>query len=201
MAPRPSRRRPLQRRLRPAERLVQQLHPPRFCTRRSARWRSMPGSSRLTVGVFWVHAGAASSRRRTRAMRSPRSSFRPAPRSSAPTRCCKKAVEQAARRCRASTQAVMFAGFDGASGTQASNAGAAYVTFKPFDERAGHRPHRSSNHRERHARRAGRHRRGVRVRHPAARHPGHRQRRRLSHDGPGPQRRRAIRRSSRRPGS
>ncbi|WP_077145952.1 efflux RND transporter permease subunit [Sphingopyxis sp. KK2] len=33
--------------------------------------------------------------------------------------------------------AVMFAGFDGASGTQASNAGAAYVTFKPFAERAG----------------------------------------------------------------
>jgi hydrophobe/amphiphile efflux-1 (HAE1) family protein len=33
--------------------------------------------------------------------------------------------------------AVMFAGFDGASGTQASNAGAAYVTFKPYDERAG----------------------------------------------------------------
>ncbi|HYZ48150.1 MAG TPA: multidrug efflux RND transporter permease subunit [Sphingomonas sp.] len=32
--------------------------------------------------------------------------------------------------------AVMFAGFDGASGTQASNAGAAYITFKPF----GHRP-------------------------------------------------------------
>jgi len=34
-------------------------------------------------------------------------------------------------------QAVMFSGFDGASGTQASNAGAAYVTFKPFEERAG----------------------------------------------------------------
>ena len=34
-------------------------------------------------------------------------------------------------------QAVMFSGFDGASGTQASNAGAAYVTFKPFSERAG----------------------------------------------------------------
>ena len=33
--------------------------------------------------------------------------------------------------------AVMFSGFDGASGTQASNAGAAYVTFKPFHERAG----------------------------------------------------------------
>ena len=33
--------------------------------------------------------------------------------------------------------AVMFAGFDGASGTQASNAGAAYVTFKPHEERAG----------------------------------------------------------------
>jgi hydrophobe/amphiphile efflux-1 (HAE1) family protein len=33
--------------------------------------------------------------------------------------------------------AVMFSGFDGASGTQASNAGAAYVTFKPFAERAG----------------------------------------------------------------
>jgi len=33
--------------------------------------------------------------------------------------------------------AVMFAGFDGASGTQASNAGAAYITFKPFAERAG----------------------------------------------------------------
>ncbi len=33
--------------------------------------------------------------------------------------------------------AVMFSGFDGASGTQASNAGAAYITFKPFDERAG----------------------------------------------------------------
>ncbi len=32
--------------------------------------------------------------------------------------------------------AVMFAGFDGASGTQAPNAGAAYVTFKPFDERS-----------------------------------------------------------------
>ena len=33
-------------------------------------------------------------------------------------------------------EAVMFAGFDGASGTQASNAGAAYVTFKPYAERA-----------------------------------------------------------------
>lgn len=33
--------------------------------------------------------------------------------------------------------AVMFSGFDGASGTQASNAGAAYVTFKPFSDRAG----------------------------------------------------------------
>jgi hydrophobe/amphiphile efflux-1 (HAE1) family protein len=33
--------------------------------------------------------------------------------------------------------AVMFSGFDGASGTQASNAAAAYVTFKPFAERAG----------------------------------------------------------------
>jgi hydrophobe/amphiphile efflux-1 (HAE1) family protein len=33
--------------------------------------------------------------------------------------------------------AVMFSGFDGASGTQASNAGAAYVTFKPFAQRAG----------------------------------------------------------------
>jgi hydrophobe/amphiphile efflux-1 (HAE1) family protein len=31
--------------------------------------------------------------------------------------------------------AVMFAGFDGASGTQASNAGAAYITFKPFEDR------------------------------------------------------------------
>ena len=34
-------------------------------------------------------------------------------------------------------EAVMFAGFDGASGTQASNAGAAYITFAPFDERSG----------------------------------------------------------------
>jgi hydrophobe/amphiphile efflux-1 (HAE1) family protein len=34
-------------------------------------------------------------------------------------------------------EAVMFSGFDGASGTQASNAGAAYVTFEPFEERAG----------------------------------------------------------------
>ena len=33
--------------------------------------------------------------------------------------------------------AVMFAGFDGASSTQASNAAAAYITFKPFSERAG----------------------------------------------------------------
>jgi len=33
--------------------------------------------------------------------------------------------------------AVMFSGFDGASGTQAPNAGAAYITFKPFAERAG----------------------------------------------------------------
>ena len=33
--------------------------------------------------------------------------------------------------------AVMFAGFDGASGTQASNAAAAYITFKPFSERSG----------------------------------------------------------------
>ncbi|WP_343521343.1 multidrug efflux RND transporter permease subunit [Sphingomonas sp.] len=33
--------------------------------------------------------------------------------------------------------AVMFSGFDGASSTQASNAAAAYVTFKPFEERAG----------------------------------------------------------------
>ncbi len=52
--------------------------------------------------------------------------------------------------------------------------------------RAGRdRPHRAQ-HRERHARRARRHGRGVRVRHPAARHPGRRQRRRLSHDRPGP---------------
>jgi len=34
-------------------------------------------------------------------------------------------------------EAVMFSGFDGASGTQASNAGAAYVTFDAFEERAG----------------------------------------------------------------
>ncbi|HEY0628698.1 MAG TPA: efflux RND transporter permease subunit, partial [Sphingomicrobium sp.] len=33
--------------------------------------------------------------------------------------------------------AAMFAGFDGASGTQAPNTGAAYVTFKSFEERAG----------------------------------------------------------------
>ncbi len=33
--------------------------------------------------------------------------------------------------------AVMFSGFDGASQTQASNGAAAYVTFKPFEERAG----------------------------------------------------------------
>lgn len=33
--------------------------------------------------------------------------------------------------------AVMFSGFDGASQTQASNGAAAYITFKPFDERAG----------------------------------------------------------------
>ncbi|MCJ8157603.1 efflux RND transporter permease subunit [Sphingomonas sp. LaA6.9] len=33
--------------------------------------------------------------------------------------------------------AVMFSGFDGASGTQASNAAAAYITFKPFEERSG----------------------------------------------------------------
>jgi len=34
--------------------------------------------------------------------------------------------------------AVMFAGYDGASGTQASNAAASYVTFKPYDWRAKH---------------------------------------------------------------
>jgi hydrophobe/amphiphile efflux-1 (HAE1) family protein len=34
--------------------------------------------------------------------------------------------------------AVMFAGFDGASGTQASNAGAAYLAFKGYDWRAKH---------------------------------------------------------------
>jgi hydrophobe/amphiphile efflux-1 (HAE1) family protein len=33
-------------------------------------------------------------------------------------------------------EAVMFAGFDGASGTQASNAGAAYVTFDSYGDRA-----------------------------------------------------------------
>ena len=33
-------------------------------------------------------------------------------------------------------EAVMFAGFDGASGTQASNAGAAYVTFDSYGKRA-----------------------------------------------------------------
>ena len=32
--------------------------------------------------------------------------------------------------------AVMFSGFDGASGTQASNAGAAYLAFKGYGERA-----------------------------------------------------------------
>jgi hydrophobe/amphiphile efflux-1 (HAE1) family protein len=34
--------------------------------------------------------------------------------------------------------AVMFAGYDGASGTQASNAAASYVPFKPYDWRARH---------------------------------------------------------------
>jgi hydrophobe/amphiphile efflux-1 (HAE1) family protein len=48
----------------------------------------------------------------------------------------KKAVDKL-RKVPGVDEAVMFAGFDGASGTQASNAGAAYVTFKPFDERAG----------------------------------------------------------------
>ena len=48
----------------------------------------------------------------------------------------KKAVEKI-RKMPGVDEAVMFSGFDGASGTQASNAGAAYVTFKPFEERAG----------------------------------------------------------------
>ncbi|NUT00315.1 MAG: multidrug efflux RND transporter permease subunit, partial [Sphingomonas sp.] len=48
----------------------------------------------------------------------------------------KKAVEKL-RKVPGVDEAVMFSGFDGASGTQASNAGAAYVTFKPFEERAG----------------------------------------------------------------
>src|ERR671912_2584319 len=48
----------------------------------------------------------------------------------------KKAVEKI-RKVPGVDEAVMFSGYDGASGTQASNAGAAYVTFKPFDERAG----------------------------------------------------------------
>ena len=48
----------------------------------------------------------------------------------------KKAVEKI-RKVPGVDEAVMFSGFDGASGTQASNAGAAYVTFKPFEERAG----------------------------------------------------------------
>ncbi len=49
----------------------------------------------------------------------------------------------------------------------------------------GNRSHRTQ-HRERHARGARRPGRSLRVRHPAARHPGRRQRRRLPHDRPGP---------------
>src|SRR4029079_12706360 len=48
----------------------------------------------------------------------------------------KKAVEKI-RKVPGVDEAVMFSGCDGAAGTQAPNAGAAYVTFKPFEERAG----------------------------------------------------------------
>ena len=75
-------------------------------------------------------------------MRSPRSSSRRGVRSSAPTRCCKKASTNLLK-VPGVEEAVMFAGFDGASGTQAPNAGAAYVTFKPFEERAGTDRHRA----------------------------------------------------------
>ena len=47
----------------------------------------------------------------------------------------KKVVAQV-RKVEGVEEAVMFAGFDGASGTQASNAGAAYVTFDSYAERA-----------------------------------------------------------------
>jgi hydrophobe/amphiphile efflux-1 (HAE1) family protein len=51
-------------------------------------------------------------------------------------RVLKKAVDRLLK-VPGTEAAVMFSGFDGASGTQASNAAAAYVTFKPFAERAG----------------------------------------------------------------
>ena len=132
---RPSRRRLVQQRLRPPERLVRQLHPP-AAQRAEARADDLRRPRRADR---WASSGprrAASSRRRTRAMRSPRSSFRPEARSSAPTRCSRRRSSRLLK-VPGVDEAVMFSGFDGASGTQASNAGAAYVTFKPFEERAG----------------------------------------------------------------
>ena len=149
-----------------------------------ARW-STPGCSGSPAGSSRARR-PASSRRRTRATSSSSSSCRPAPRSPAPTRWC-GARPRSFSAPRASSHTAPFAGFDGATFTNAPNAGAIFSPLKPFEERAA--PGRSANVilADLNAR-LGDHPGGVHHRHPAAAGARHRHRRRLQDDGPGPAR-------------
>ena len=83
---RPPPGRPVQRRLRAGERVVQQLHPPDApCA--EARTGDLHRPRRTDRRRLLSTRRRLHSRRRTRAMRSPRSSFRPEARSSAQTPC------------------------------------------------------------------------------------------------------------------
>ena len=135
---------------RPCQRFQQRLRQDGsrlFLDRPAPRWiddrRSLASASRLRrtargpPGTWRRSCRAASCRPWTRAMPSSSSSCRTAPRSPVPTPWSRGASE-IIRKVPGVRNAVAFAGFNGATFTNASNSGVVFAPFAAFEERLKH---------------------------------------------------------------
>ena len=104
----------------------------------------------------------------------------------------RRAVDTRARRRRASRSAVNIVGFSGATFTNAPNAGAVFLVLDPFEKRAKDPKQSAAAIQGALFGKLARHPGGLGVRGAAAAGAGHRQRRRLPHDGRGSRRARAA---------
>ncbi len=125
---RPLAGRPLQSRLRSRQRRLRRQASAASSSGGSSCWRSMPGCSPAR-STWPMRCRAASFRSSTRAMPSSSFNCRTAPRCRAPTRWCKRA-SKIIQDTPGVIDAVAFAGFSGATFTNASNAAAIFARFK-----------------------------------------------------------------------
>ena len=165
------------------------------CGASSSCCRSMPGLLAATVWIAEPRAARLHPDPRPGLCHRRRSSCRTGPRCRAPTRS-RSALREIARETPGAQNAVAFAGFSGATFTNATNSAAIFVSFKPFEERLKEGLTARRHHR-RPVRAHAADRGGVHHRHPAAAGARPRQFRRLQDAGPGAHRLRRAPRSRR----